>query len=359
MNWNTCSTMSCCRHQGTQNLSGIAITAEQAFRQVKLGLSPQRYPWTDQNLSWSYNTRYFGVAAFVARFVACQLEQDKRAHMNFHGPGNFHGWSPTILNLSPSVLNFRSMIYLIPSVPSHCSGDIHTPPTRNQNVALPSQLQLFSTQRLTPVLRGLWCRWQLQQHCLCASASWWCCWRIRACTVLASTRPRSCWSAWLFHCPQTQTEACVWMPSSSFRKEAKSEGRRCLEEGCPRLPGVFPEIFELWFSPGNEGKDGKNLSSQTWSGSPRRPSPRHPRPPDENEALLLFLQVCETILEIFAAVSGLNVWHSRTRSDWQWGFDYKSFLFFTGKLGARQRGRTTKHASNSCRVKNWSKFCLF
>ena len=27
-------------------------------------------------------------------------------------------------------------------------------------------------------------------------------------------------------------------------------------------------------------KDGKNLSSQTWPGSPRRPSPRHPGPPD-------------------------------------------------------------------------------
>ena len=39
-------------------------------------------------------------------------------------------------------------------------------------------------------------------------------------------------------------------------------------------------IFEVWFSPGNEGKDGKNLTSQTCPGSPRRPSPRHPRPPD-------------------------------------------------------------------------------
>ena len=38
--------------------------------------------------------------------------------------------------------------------------------------------------------------------------------------------------------------------------------------------------FELRFSLGNEGKDGKNLNSQTWPGSPRRPSPRHPRPPD-------------------------------------------------------------------------------
>ena len=35
---------------------------------------------------------------------------------------------------------------------------------------------------------------------------------------------------------------------------------------------------ELRFSLGNEGKDGKNLNSQTWSGSPRRPSSRHPRP---------------------------------------------------------------------------------
>ena len=39
-------------------------------------------------------------------------------------------------------------------------------------------------------------------------------------------------------------------------------------------------FFELQFSLGNEGKKGKNLSSQTWPGSPRRPSPRHPRPPD-------------------------------------------------------------------------------
>ena len=37
-------------------------------------------------------------------------------------------------------------------------------------------------------------------------------------------------------------------------------------------------IFELRFSLGNEGKDGKNLNSQTWPGTPRRPSPRHPRP---------------------------------------------------------------------------------
>ena len=30
----------------------------------------------------------------------------------------------------------------------------------------------------------------------------------------------------------------------------------------------------------NEGKDRKNLNSQTLLGTPRRPSPRHPRPPD-------------------------------------------------------------------------------
>ena len=40
-------------------------------------------------------------------------------------------------------------------------------------------------------------------------------------------------------------------------------------------------FFELRFSIGNEGKDCKNSSSQTWPGTPRRPSPRHPRPPLE------------------------------------------------------------------------------
>ena len=45
-------------------------------------------------------------------------------------------------------------------------------------------------------------------------------------------------------------------------------GRGCLVEGCLELPGVFPDIFDLRFSLGNEGKEGKNLSSQTWPGSP-------------------------------------------------------------------------------------------
>ena len=44
---------------------------------------------------------------------------------------------------------------------------------------------------------------------------------------------------------------------------------------------AFSQTFlELRFSLGNEGKDGKNLNSQTWPGTPRRPSFRHPRPPD-------------------------------------------------------------------------------
>ena len=45
-----------------------------------------------------------------------------------------------------------------------------------------------------------------------------------------------------------------------------------------RMSGVLPDIFELRFSLGKEGEDGKNLNSQTWPGTPRRPSPRHPRP---------------------------------------------------------------------------------
>ena len=44
---------------------------------------------------------------------------------------------------------------------------------------------------------------------------------------------------------------------------------------------AFSQTFlELRFSLGNEGKDGKNLNSQTWPGTPRRHSARHPRPPD-------------------------------------------------------------------------------
>ena len=38
------------------------------------------------------------------------------------------------------------------------------------------------------------------------------------------------------------------------------------------------------FSLGNEGKDSNNLNSQTWPGSPRRPSSRHPLPPDPDLA---------------------------------------------------------------------------
>ena len=65
-----------------------------------------------------------------------------------------------------------------------------------------------------------------------------------------------------------------------FPCNLESEGRGCLEEGYLGLPGVFPDIFKLRFSLRNKGKSGKNLSSPTWPGSPRRPSPRHPRPPD-------------------------------------------------------------------------------
>ena len=44
---------------------------------------------------------------------------------------------------------------------------------------------------------------------------------------------------------------------------------------------AFSQTFlELRFSLENEGKDRKNLNSQTWPGTPRRPSHRHPRPPE-------------------------------------------------------------------------------
>ena len=71
----------------------------------------------------------------------------------------------------------------------------------------------------------------------------------------------------------------------------KNSLKRKILRGRPRMSGrrrsgtsrPFPRhVFELRFSLANEGKDGKNLSSQTWPRSPRRPSPRHPRPPDTN-----------------------------------------------------------------------------
>ena len=40
----------------------------------------------------------------------------------------------------------------------------------------------------------------------------------------------------------------------------------------------FELRFSLGISLGNEGKDVENLNSQTWPGTPRRPSSRHPRP---------------------------------------------------------------------------------
>ena len=52
------------------------------------------------------------------------------------------------------------------------------------------------------------------------------------------------------------------------------------KKGVWNFQALSQTFFELRFSLGNEGKDGKNLSSQTWPGSPRRPSPRDPRPPD-------------------------------------------------------------------------------
>ena len=47
----------------------------------------------------------------------------------------------------------------------------------------------------------------------------------------------------------------------------------------------------LRFSLEIEGKDGKNLNSQTWPGTPRRPSPRHPRPPESASSLAILNQV--------------------------------------------------------------------
>ena len=65
-------------------------------------------------------------------------------------------------------------------------------------------------------------------------------------------------------------------------------------------------FFELRYSPGNEGKDGKNLSSQTWPGTPRRPSPRHLRPPEWNSK---------------------QYWGQSRLCAWPWGYPGLAFLF--------------------------------
>ena len=57
-----------------------------------------------------------------------------------------------------------------------------------------------------------------------------------------------------------------------FHGRVISGGRGCLEEGCLGLPDVFPDSFRTVTSLRNHGKDGKNLHSQTWPGSPSQTS---------------------------------------------------------------------------------------
>ena len=76
------------------------------------------------------------------------------------------------------------------------------------------------------------------------------------------------------------------MLEKTLRERRANENLSCHVRR-PRMSGrrmsgnlqAFSQTFlEVQFSLGNEGKDGRNLSSQTWPGSPRRPSSRHPRP---------------------------------------------------------------------------------
>ena len=60
---------------------------------------------------------------------------------------------------------------------------------------------------------------------------------------------------------------------------SESEGRGYLEDVWD-FQAFSQTVFELRFPLGNEGKEGKNLSSQTWPGSSRHSAPRHLRPPD-------------------------------------------------------------------------------
>ena len=77
----------------------------------------------------------------------------------------------------------------------------------------------------------------------------------------------------------------------------------------------FSQTFlELRLSLGDEGKDSKNLNSQTWPGTPRRPSPRHRerkispkffhgRPRGMSVPKCLFSQDLEGLTEVFGRMS--------------------------------------------------------
>ena len=88
------------------------------------------------------------------------------------------------------------------------------------------------------------------------------------------------WSGGL-HQPQgshVEMPSLSWPPPSScptYQKAADVWKKDVWE-----FQAVSQTFLELRFSLGNEGKGGKNLNSQTWPGTPRRPSPRHPRPPE-------------------------------------------------------------------------------
>ena len=59
------------------------------------------------------------------------------------------------------------------------------------------------------------------------------------------------------------------------------------------------------FSLVNEGSNGKNVNSQTWPGTPRRPSPRHPRPPEffsQAYACLSHRMLCCSLVDLVALI---------------------------------------------------------
>ena len=97
------------------------------------------------------------------------------------------------------------------------------------------------------------------------------------------------------------SEMCTSTAHASCKEQTRSLFRMVLQSITQKAADVWKKdvwdfqafsqsFFELRVSLGNEGEDGKSLNSQTWPGSPRRPSPRHPRP----QALQLELDDCKS-----------------------------------------------------------------
>ena len=77
-----------------------------------------------------------------------------------------------------------------------------------------------------------------------------------------------------------QTTTTITTTSSSISPTTLQKATDVWKKDVWDFQALSQTFFELQFNLGSEGKDGNHRSSQTWPGTPRRPSPRHPQPPE-------------------------------------------------------------------------------